>query len=368
MRRRSCGKHLAFVDIQVNVGHDIDTEETNNDAIDRKVLQVVFQRNSPAWKIEFDESFPAKNSQLPYGARISLVLQVMEKLSESRQIEDDKQPAVRYLVEQWTILEHPRELALSQAQLKDNGGVSCQLYLKSRTNAFLRFNETPREPKKIGTSIGGEPSGPLAIPEDSCSTPHGDSRAKALRAQIFASWLIERYGKSFLCHRGGVLDIAGGKGKLSIELAMQAGVPCTIVDPLVRKHGTKLDPRDAKRLCKMGAPHPQLVTKAFNTTNFLKDEGRLVGEAQLCVGLHPDECTEDILDVSIQYNIPVAIVPCCVFPGFFPIRTTRNRLTGEIQPVRTYEQFLDYLLQKDDRLRRTELPFEGRNVVVYRLP
>ena len=70
-----------------------------------------------------------------------------------------------------------------------------------------------------------------------------------------------------------VLDVAGGKGKLSIELSLQARVRCCIVDPLVRKHGKVLDPRDAKRLRKINAPHPKLLPTEFNTTTFVRDYG-----------------------------------------------------------------------------------------------
>ena len=30
--------------------------------------------------------------------------------------------------------------------------------------------------------------------------------------------------------------------------------------------------------------------------------------------MHPDEATEEIIDIAIKFKKPVAIVPCCVFP------------------------------------------------------
>ena len=46
----------------------------------------------------------------------------------------------------------------------------------------------------------------------------------------------------------------------------------------------------------------------------------------------------------------------------------RARRPGEDAPaaVRTYEDFLRYLLAKDGCLRTATLPFEGKNRVIYR--
>jgi len=117
-----------------------------------------------------------------------------------------------------------------------------------------------------------------------------------------------------------------------------------------------------KKMRKANAPHPTLLTKEFNRTTFLEvgEQEDLVRSSSIIVGLHPDEPTEDILDMALQYGKKVAIVPCCVFPCFFPLRTLSD---GRF--VRTYEDFLEYLLLKDDRLRKHELPFQGRNTVIY---
>merc|ERR1711862_694102 len=80
------------------------------------------------------------------------------------------------------------------------------------------------------------------------------------------------------------------------------------------------------------------------------------------IGLHSDECTEDILDAALRYQKPVAIVPCCVFPSFFPMRRLRSKNN---KFVNTYDDFLCYLLEKDDRLCRDTLDFEGKNQVIY---
>ena len=41
-------------------------------------------------------------------------------------------------------------------------------------------------------------------------------------------------------HGSGVLDIAGGKGQLYVELAVMGQMLCHVVDPLLRKRGTNV--------------------------------------------------------------------------------------------------------------------------------
>lgn len=103
------------------------------------------------------------------------------------------------------------------------------------------------------------------------------------------------------------------------------------------------------------------LTKTVQSNyTFLQDCGDLVRSFSICIDLHPDECTEDILDVARQYGKPVAIVPCCVLAGFLPIRTLRCGTA-----VWSYEQLMQYLLEKNDWLRVETLPFEGKNRVIY---
>lgn len=367
-RRRCIGRNLAFADIEIEETLDGETTITTTTTTTaetlpgpsdggKRTIQVVFQRESSIWNNDFDSTFPNKNSKLPHGGKVLLEVYLDERVDETKSGNDTNPPD--YLVRQWELLESPHQQAMEQA--KSSEGISCTTYLKCRGDAFLRFNDN---------SIRCQPKPGKAVKEekDSGEFSHGDNRAKALRAKIFASWLIETYGQSYLQSGGGVLDVAGGKGKLSVELAIQGQIPCTIVDPLVRKHGIKMEPRDARRIRQVNAPHPQLLAKYFNKTDFLDDNLAVLNDAQICVGLHPDECTEDIVDVALEHGKPLAIVPCCIFSGFFPLRTIQHRETGELIPVRTYEDFVDYLLAKDERFQKATLPFEGRNIVIYRLP
>ena len=102
-----------------------------------------------------------------------------------------------------------------------------------------------------------------------------------------------------------------------------------------------------------------------------------VRDATLIVGLHADGATEAIVDAALEHGKPFVVVPCCVFPNFFPFRRipvhaagggggeTETGSTTAYKPVRTHEDFCAYLLRKDPRLVREILPFEGRNVAIW---
>jgi len=362
------GRNLAFADILIEECDDdglllrLDDSLSPSESPERKI-EVMFQRGVPGavWNPEpspTHNQFPNKNAALPYGALVSL--DVCEPAEGKK----------AYRVEAWEILENPKEEAIETAREGRMEGVSCSLYLKARCEAFSKFNGETHKlgPKKKDAKSSGPATKNL---QDSINTTegghvaefsHGGNRVKGMRATIFATWLIETYGRDKLAADGGVLDVAGGKGKLSIQLALQGKIQSTIIDPLVRKHGEKLDPIGAKRIRKAQAPHPTLMSKEFNRTTFLKvgEHEDIVKKSSILVGLHPDQPTEDILDMALQYGKNVAIVPCCVFPCFFPLRTLSD---GRF--VRTYEDFLEYLLSKDDRLRRQDLTFQGRNTVIY---
>jgi hypothetical protein len=61
--------------------------------------------------------------------------------------------------------------------------------------------------------------------------PHSKA-GKAHRARILCDWLVETLGEDRMRAHHGVLDIAGGKGDIPIELWNQRGIPTTVMDPV----------------------------------------------------------------------------------------------------------------------------------------
>jgi hypothetical protein len=89
---------------------------------------------------------------------------------------------------------------------------------------------------------------------------------------------------------------------------------------------------------------------------------RVLDRCCIVVGMHPDQAAGAIVDFALAKNIPFALVPCCPFSKEFPKRKLKN---GEA--VKSYEQLIQFLKEKDDGIQSIELPFEGRNICVYKL-
>jgi hypothetical protein len=191
----------------------------------------------------------------------------------------------------------------------------------------------------------------------------------------------------------GVVDAAGGSGHVSMALGL-AGVQSTIVDP--RESVGKLPGRDRKiwnramHKRRMHSLQPNLELVDDGSTmycqpvqyssyrawfgkpvEFRHDEQAslpvcegdhyLLSNCTAIVALHPDKATDAIVDVAIQRQVPLVIVPCCVFFRLFPHR----RRPGIDKPVSTHEDLLHFLSGKDPTIRRTTLPFEGANTILW---
>ena len=85
-----------------------------------------------------------------------------------------------------------------------------------------------------------------------------------------------------------------------------------------------------------------------------------LASASIIIGLHPDQPTGDIVDAALSMDKPFAVVPCCVFPKIFDQRT----LPCETH-VRSYEQFIEWIMLKNAMIRKKDLGFGGRSVVLY---
>ncbi len=139
-------------------------------------------------------------------------------------------------------------------------------------------------------------------------------------------------------------------------------------------------------------------TEGENNTATDEDDALLdlltSGNIKLVMGFHPDQATEPCIDLARILGIPYCVVPCCVFPSEFPNRRVRevndkgdaDNEGQQLVPVRTYQQFLDYLktkastpismgLQLDiqpSKMHTSYLDFPftetAKNIVLYSLP
>lgn len=96
----------------------------------------------------------------------------------------------------------------------------------------------------------------------------------------------------------------------------------------------------------------------------LQTARELVSNCSIVVGMHPDEATEPIIDFAIAQQKPFAVVPCCVHSKQFPNRKITDAF-GKPQAVKTYEQFIQYILDKHAGIQQKKLPFQGRSIVLY---
>jgi hypothetical protein len=104
--------------------------------------------------------------------------------------------------------------------------------------------------------------------------------------------------------------------------------------------------------------------------------------------MHPDQAAGAIIDAALYQNISFFVVPCCVFSREFPHRRVcvpvpdasadaaenKTKMNGfgptfvsTMKLVTTYPELIDYLQAKSPEIKRHVLPFEGRNVCLYRV-
>ncbi|KAG0031931.1 hypothetical protein BGZ81_000280 [Podila clonocystis] len=239
------------------------------------------------------------------------------------------------------------------------------------------------------------------------------------RAFIFCRWIVAKYGCEYLNSGSGVLDIAGGKGEISLFLTHMFGIRSTVVEPNVRRD----KPYQRKNLMSViqkqmdieaggdghfyrkyissetEPPERQLDSKTKDSSVDLnldeeakKKERRQIKKqllsqfivprlstlmndqfeeqypgvlksASILIGMHPDQATEPTVDMALKYRKPFAVVPCCVFAHENPERRLRDG--GE---VNTTFDFIQYLMEKKSSvpMHKDFLPFDGMNIVVYR--
>ncbi|KAJ3010560.1 UNVERIFIED_CONTAM: hypothetical protein HDU68_002081 [Siphonaria sp. JEL0065] len=240
-------------------------------------------------------------------------------------------------------------------------------------------------------------------------TPMSEKAPHALRANVFADWIVETFGGAEKLSTGsGVFDIAGGGGQLSLDLFDRGVTRCTVVDSRPFKVGFGLkkwvkkqrkknqkevdivdeedfdaendeeeldeleehDRRSDGHRITSGTEEvagdnsiveelPFKYQQLFFTPESVTDEIR---NATLLVGLHPDQATGAIVETAIACNLPFAVIPCCVFKDDFNDRILKNG-----KPVSTTVDLVDWIKEKkpDGQVKTQFLNFQGKNLVVY---
>ena len=159
-------------------------------------------------------------------------------------------------------------LARSEAELTayEAAGVANPNNNTSPNEVRLSAYEAAGVAADGAASAGSTGSGPRAAASAAASaaaaatggarTGHGRKVHKRLRARCFVEWLLETFGAEPLARGCGVLDVAGGKGAVSVELLLQSssqpGQRATVVDPYLRRCGG-VAKKDARKLRKFSA-------------------------------------------------------------------------------------------------------------------
>jgi SAM-dependent methyltransferase len=369
IRRRCLGRFIAFADVLSTQEPD-DYSEAGKKSTVTTTWTITFRKDD----LETD-SFPAKKTALPFGG------QCHAKLIR-------RTPEGEWLVKSWELTNNPRCEAIEHARL-DGGGISSSHYLRERRKAFeaTLLNARPisrEEPSPVvvavrsGNSFCSSPPSttnkkrPAIDEDDTASSQQQHPPTSGNAHKVFAAWLVDHLLLKGVEKTNYVLDVGGGKGRLSLELSHLAAAKCTVVDPVRRK----LPLQQIKQLVKQGKPVPDFVASYFanayydglpvevgaNTPVWATESAKLASTHTCLVGLHPDQCTEDIVDAALAHGKPFAVVPCCVYPDLF----AKRKLKKDGRDVRSYDDFLAYLMEKDDRIKQIALPFAGKNICIYR--
>ena len=61
-----------------------------------------------------------------------------------------------------------------------------------------------------------------------------------------------------------------------------------------------------------------------NINEYQNGEISQIKEKNIIIGMHPDQATEPIVDMALKYQMPFAVVPCCVFAHENPHRRLKS--------------------------------------------
>jgi hypothetical protein len=177
--------------------------------------------------------------------------------------------------------------------------------------------------------------------------PHLHNKAShGQRGDIFCDFLLNTFSDF-----SKVIDVAGGRGANSINLFIQRQISTILVDP--RQDCLRPSKSQFKQLKKLGLEFKGIHLKLEFPTEMIGTDPTLI------FGMHPDQATEHIIDYALLYNISFAVVPCCVFARENPSRIINGN------PVVSYNDYIDYLMNKDKRIQKCFLKFDGRNQCLF---
>lgn len=209
-----------------------------------------------------------------------------------------------------------------------------------------------------GTECEHDPKSPLHItqvlaletrPHDGWEARQSRHGADTSRFGVFAEFVMQHLGLREGCI---ILDAAGGKGGTAAELSRLGAAKVILVDPAAHA-GASLSPE----LVAIGKV--ELIRQPLDQ-EFVQAHQQMLGQIDAIVGLHPDQATDIVCEIGLEFGKPFAVCPCCVFPQLFP---GRKRKAG--QGVVTCNGLVAYLREQSDRLQVCSLAFEGANQVVY---
>jgi len=133
------------------------------------------------------------------------------------------------------------------------------MWVKERTQARRERSKMQDDPHAISSKV-----------------PH------SRRALIFCRWLVHTFGKDYLNSGTGVLDVAGGKGEISLFLTHMFGIRSTVVEPKVRKD------KSYQRRNLMEVIQKELDIEAGGDGRFYKRIALSSSTGQISVPCHPD--------------------------------------------------------------------------------
>ena len=287
-----------------------------------------------------------------------------------------------------------------------------------------RVEGKPKEQRQHG-SLGDKVSSHDKLPQRNRGR-HGARNNN--KTKDFVKWLQHTFPQVFSNNSNDsdcppILDVAGGgKGELATRLAWCLQRRVIIVDPrptdvvvCLQKHVIPQLPKKwqaratlhmeeaestgtkpFQRMEQLVQQH-QLYFTSESTLPGMKAKPNLISaieESCLIVGMHADSATEAIVDAALHYKKPFVVVPCCVFPNIFNFRTVLVEESEEGEKffpilrskgytddsneavsgsptamrrvkVRSYEEFCEYILSKDERFKCSTLPFQGRNLAIW---